>query len=221
MKEKTEKILKPLGKIFTVLKVVCVILLILLVGVLALQRFSNNEVAIGGFRVFNVATGSMIPKYKVGDVLIVKETNIDKLVVGDDITYLGKEDSFANRVVTHRIIKIDETEKGKVFHTKGIANDTEDPEITGDQIYGKVVYKCIFISLLTKLMNNMAAFYVVFIIPFAILIFLRIKEFVGDRKENEIEDAEDDDEDDDEEDDDEEEEDDDDDYEDVDDEEEE
>lgn len=228
MKEKTEKILKPLGKIFTVLKVVCVILLILLVGVLALQRFSNNEVAIGGFRVFNVATGSMIPKYKVGDVLIVKETNIDKLVVGDDITYLGKEDSFANRVVTHQIIKIDETENGKVFHTKGIANDTEDPEITGDQIYGKVVYKCIFISLLTKLMNNMAAFYVVFIIPFAILIFLRIKEFVGDRKENEIEDAEDeeydeeyDEEDDDEDDDEEDDDDDDEDYEDVDDEEEE
>ena len=62
-----EKILKPLGKIFTVLKVVCVILLILLVGVLALQRFSNNEVAIGGFRVFNVATGSMIPKYQIGE----------------------------------------------------------------------------------------------------------------------------------------------------------
>lgn len=215
-----EKILKPLGKIFTVLKVVCVILLILLVGVLALQRFSNNEVAIGGFRVFNVATGSMIPKYKVGDVLIVKETNIDKLAVGDDITYLGKEDSFANRVVTHQIIKIDETEKGKIFHTKGIANDTEDPEITGDQIYGKVIYKCVFISLLTKLMNNMAAFYVVFIIPFAVLIFLRIKDFVDERKENEIEDDEDEEyeEDDDEYDDEEDDEEDDEDYEDVDDE---
>jgi len=201
MEEKTKKILKPLEIMFTVLKVVCVIFLILLVGVLALQRFSNNEVAVGGFRVFNVATGSMVPKYKVGDVLIVKETNIDKLVVGDDITYLGKEDSFANRVVTHQIIKIDETEKGKVFHTKGIANDSEDPTITGEQIYGKVIYKCIFISLLTKLMNNMAAFYIVFIVPFAVLIFLRIKDYVEERKENDTE-ADNDDEYEDEEDDD-------------------
>ena len=184
MKEKTKKIIKPIEKIFTIIKVICVIFLIGLIAVLALQRFSNNEKAIAGFRVFSVATGSMIPKYQVGDVLLVKETEINDLKVGDDVTYIGAVDTFAGRIVTHQIIKIDETESGKIFHTKGIANEVEDPTITGDQILGRVIYKCIFISLLTKLMNNMAAFYIVFIIPFAILIFLQFKDSANERRQN-------------------------------------
>ena len=197
--------LKPLGTIINIIKVICAIFLVMIIAVLALQRFSNNEQAIGGFRIFNVATGSMIPKYQVGDVLIVKETPIEVLKVGDDVTYLGKVNSFAGRVVTHQIIEIEESTEGKIFHTKGIANEAEDPVITGDQIYGKVVYKCIFISLLTKLMNNMTAFYIIFVIPLAILIFLQIKENYDQRKEDaELEDdEEDEDEDDDDEEDDE------------------
>ncbi|MBQ7410590.1 MAG: signal peptidase I [Clostridia bacterium] len=194
--------LKPLETIFTIIKVICLIFLILLIAVLALQRFSNNEKAIGGFRVFNVATGSMIPKYQVGDVLIVKEQDPNTLEVGDDVTYLGEHGTFAGRVVTHQIIEIEETVGGRVFHTKGIANEAEDPTITGDQIYGKVIYKCLVISLLTKLMNNMTAFYIVFVVPFAILIFLQIKESRDDREESE-EELDEDDEDEDSEDDDE------------------
>lgn len=164
--------------IFTIIKLICIVLLICLIAVLALQRFSKNEIAVGGFRVFNVATESMVPKYVVGDILIVKETEINDLDIGDDVTYLGKESTFKGRVVTHQIVQIDETENGKVFHTKGIANEIEDPTITGDQIYGKVIYKCIIFSQLTKLMNNMTAFYILVFIPFAILISLQLKDAV-------------------------------------------
>lgn len=164
--------------IFTIIKLICIVLLICLIAVLALQRFSKNEIAVGGFRVFNVATESMVPKYVVGDILIVKETEINDLAIGDDVTYLGKESTFKGRVVTHQIVQIDETENGKVFHTKGIANEVEDPTITGDQIYGKVIYKCIIFSQLTKLMNNMTAFYILVFIPFAILISLQLKDAV-------------------------------------------
>lgn len=164
--------------IFTIIKLICIVLLICLIAVLALQRFSKNEIAVGGFRVFNVATESMVPKYVVGDILIVKETEINDLDIGDDVTYLGKESTFKGRVVTHQIVQIDETENGKVFHTKGIANEVEDPIITGDQIYGKVIYKCIIFSQLTKLMNNMTAFYILVFIPFAILISLQLKDAV-------------------------------------------
>lgn len=172
--------------ISTIIKIICTILLIFLIIVLALQRFSNNEIAVGGFRIFNVATESMVPKYLVGDVLIVKETNINSLKVGDDITYLGKEGTFKGRVVTHQIVEIEED--GKTFHTKGIANEVEDPVINGDQIYGKVIHKCIVISLLTKLMNNMVAFYILVFVPFAILIFLQLKDSFAGRNDDDDED---------------------------------
>ena len=174
--------------LITFIKIICAIILVLLIVVLAFQRFSNNEIAIGGFRIFNVATGSMIPKYEVGDVLVTKEIDVNKLKVGDDITYLGKVGTFKDKVVTHQIIQIDETPYGKVFHTKGIANPVEDPTIEGDQIYGKVIYKSIIISIFTKLMNNMTAFYIAIIIPMAILVFFQFKDSLMSRLDSEEDD---------------------------------
>ena len=101
---------KVINILVTGIKIICAILLMLLIIVLAMQRFSNNEIAVGGFRVFNVATGSMVPTYKVGDVIIVKEVDINELEKGDVVTYLGKESDFAGRVVTHRIKYIEEKE---------------------------------------------------------------------------------------------------------------
>lgn len=180
-----KKGIKVLNIIFTILKVLCLALLIIIILALAMQRFSNNEMAVGGYRVFNVITESMVPTYQVGDVLIVKNINSNELKVGDDVTYIGKEGNFTGRIVTHRIIEIEETEDGNIFHTKGIANDVEDPTIKGDQIYGKVIYKCVVISLLTKLMNNMIAFYIFIFIPLGILVFLQIKDITESKKEEE------------------------------------
>lgn len=183
MKENEKEKTNLFEKIIFILKTICIIILLLIIVVLAFQRFSNNAIAIGGIRVFNVATESMIPKYEVGDVLLVKEVDTDTLEVGDDITYLGEKGSFKNRVVTHQIIEIEEVDGEKIYHTKGIANTSEDPTITADRIYGKVIYKCKIISLLTKLMNNMTALYILIFIPIGILIFLQIKSHM-DNKNN-------------------------------------
>ena len=179
--------------ISTIIKVICLIFLILFIIVIALQRFSNNEIAIGGFRIFTVATGSMRPTYEVGDTIIIKEVDTNTLKEGDPITYLGKESDFAGRVVTHIIIKIEETEDGgKRFITQGDANDIEDPSITADQIYGKVIYKCILISMLTRLMNNLTAFYILVFIPIGLLVFLQMKDSISSKSKDD--DEEDDDE---------------------------
>ena len=68
-----------IGNILYILLFIIVVLM--LVAVL-LQRTTNNSVSIGGYRMFAVATGSMIPVYNVGDVLISKEINAKSLKVG-------------------------------------------------------------------------------------------------------------------------------------------
>ena len=78
-----------LDKILTGIKIICAVFLILLVTMLAIQRFSNNDFALFGYRMFSVATGSMIPVYEVGDVVVVKEVDPATLKVDDDITYFG------------------------------------------------------------------------------------------------------------------------------------
>lgn len=171
-------------KIMSLIKTICVIILLFIIAILAIQRFSNNERAIAGIRIFNVATESMVPKYEVGDILLVKEVDPNTLKIGDDITYLGEKGSLKNRVITHQIIEIEEVEGEKIYHTKGIANDVEDPTITVDRIYGKVIYKAILISMLTKLMNNMVALYFVIFIPVGLLIFSQIKGHMANKKED-------------------------------------
>ncbi len=180
--------------VVTFIKGICIIFLIIMIVVLALQRFSNNNIAIGGYRVFTVATGSMIPVYKVGDTILVKKVDTNSLQINDVITYLGEKDDFAGRVVTHRIKDIEETDEGKIYHTQGDANPTEDPTIKGNQIYGKVVYKFIIISMLTKLMNNLKAFYILVFLPLGFLFFIQIKDKIKEKRIKEIENEEEDDE---------------------------
>ena len=77
MKNKEE--VSVFEKVTTILKMICVIVLLMIIAVLALQRFSNNKIAVGGIRIFNVATESMVPEYEVGDVLLVKEIDANSL----------------------------------------------------------------------------------------------------------------------------------------------
>ena len=103
-KIKNNKVLKIIGNIIYTI-VFIFIALILIIAVL--QRTTNNEISLGGYRIFVVATGSMVPKYNVGDVLLSKEIAPENIKVGDDIVYTGKEGSFKDKVVTHQVISVE------------------------------------------------------------------------------------------------------------------
>ena len=135
-----------------------------------LQRISNNKISILNYRVFTVITESMTPKYKIGDVLIAKKTNPDELKVGDVVTYQGEVNSFKDKVVTHQIIKIEKNNGKYYYHTKGLANLVEDPIISEDQIYGKVIHKSIILSSIYKIIGTSFGFYIFIIIPILYLV---------------------------------------------------
>lgn len=78
--------------------------------IVVLQRVSNNSLSLGGFRVFNIVSQSMMPKYNVGDVLLSRAVNTDNITVGDDVVYNGEKADVAGRIVTHRVIKIEKNE---------------------------------------------------------------------------------------------------------------
>lgn len=174
------KILRIIGKIIYVLLYIIVLLTLLVV---AIQRFSNNNVSIAGFRIFNVATGSMVPEYQVGDILVSKEINPEDIQVGDNIVYMGEKQDFKGKIVTHQVISKRE-ENGKIyFTTKGIANEEADPEISADQVYGKIIYRTIIFSFLSKIINNLYAFYFLIFVPVAIIICKLIVDNVISYKE--------------------------------------
>ncbi|MBR3163424.1 MAG: signal peptidase I [Clostridia bacterium] len=175
--KKEHKGLKIIGNI---LYAILFVIAILMLTVVALQRVSDNSLSLGGYRIFIVATGSMEPKYLVSDVLLAKEISPSEINVGDDVVYKGKEGTFKGRVVTHQVIEKSQEDGTYKFITKGIANLEADPQITGNQIYGKVICKIKTLSYIGKVIQNMYIFYFFIFIPIGIIIYKQIRNIVYD-----------------------------------------
>lgn len=161
-----------IGKIIkNVLGKILIVIVLFITAIILTQNLTQNEKAFLGFRLFRVQTGSMIPKYQVGDVILVKEKDIDKIVVGDDVTYWGTSGVMKGKLVTHQVIEIETIEGQKVFHTKGIANNTEDPLVYSEQINGVVKGKLYIMTLICSLLNNKYIFYFCGILPLTLYVF--------------------------------------------------
>lgn len=162
--------------------IVYVILFLIVASVLfvvILQRASNNDIALGGIRIFNIVSESMVPKYNIGDVLVVKSIEPQNIKVGDDIAYIGQESTFNQKIVTHQVIKIDYENGEYIFHTKGIANILEDPLVHQNQVFGKVVYKIWILSLISRILSNVYVVFFGIFVPIVILIFWTILKLKG------------------------------------------
>lgn len=143
---------KVLKIVFKILYQLLIIMCVLLILIIVFQKFSDNNKSIGGYRIFRVITGSMVPEYDIGEVVISKETDPKKIKVGDDIVYLGNYGEYAGKIIMHEVTKIDKNEDGSLtFHAKGLfAGSVEDPLIKESQIYGVVKLKSGILTLLYK-----------------------------------------------------------------------
>ena len=129
--------------------IMVIILSVLYIGFLKTIK-KENDIDIFGFRMYVVATGSMEPKYNVGDMIIVRETPKEKIKVGDVIKYISKN---GIDTITHRVVDIIQKDGQIHFKTKGDNSNSEDPELVNyDQVKGTVAFK---ISKLGIVMANM------------------------------------------------------------------
>ena len=159
------------------IKIILIVFVVAFVLMVALQRFSDNKFSLFNFRMFTVVSGSMEPKYNIGDVLIAKETEPSKIKVGDAISYFGKSGSVKGKVITHRVIEIEKDSEGKyMFYTKGLKEEAiVDPVVYEEQIYGVVVYKSVILSFVYKVVGTKLGMFIFVIIP---LLYIIGSEFV-------------------------------------------
>ena len=158
-----------------------IILSVIILMIFAIiQKTSDNRGSIGGIKIFTVITGSMIPVYNIGDILIVKDVNAEELKIGDDIVYKGEKGTFENKTVTHRIISIKQEDDGNFeITTKGIANIGQDPKINQNQVLGKVVGKVSIVNYILRVVFNI---YTWILIPVVILVRKNIKKIINYEK---------------------------------------
>ena len=199
---------KAIKLVFKILYQILIVLCFILILIIVLQKVTNSNGSIAGYRIFRVITGSMIPQYDVGEVVISKEINPNKIKVGDDIVYMGTYGEYNGKIIMHEVIGIDKDEKGNNlnFHAKGLnANSIEDPQIKADQIYGVVKLKSEVLKFLYNLATNIyTAFVIITILAFNVFVSFSLPEKIKNKQlkeaSEELEDEEDDDEYDDEED---------------------
>ena len=147
-----------------------------------MQKFSKGGNFLG-YSVYTVASSSMVPNYDIGDTLLVKKIPIKEIRVGDVVTYIGEASSVKDMIITHRVEKIEQGESGTLFHTKGIANNIEDPIVNEKQILGKVIYKFKILSIIGELSFNMYKLFFFITVPLAFLIAVEIIKLLREKEE--------------------------------------
>ncbi len=175
---------KPVKITMNILKVIFFLILVAFILMVVLQRVSDNRISFFNFRMFTVISGSMQPQYKIGDVLIAQEIAPEELVVGDTVSYIGKYGDLADKVITHKIIEIDQENGEYVFTTKGIANVAEDPPVQESQLLGKVVYKSILLSSIYGIISTDIGFFLFIIIPILIIVAYEIIKTLMEKEED-------------------------------------
>ena len=132
------KIKKYINKVIKSIISVILIFLFFVNMILLYYNLKNEKnPSLFGIYFFNIISGSMRPTLTEKDVVIVCNVEENNLKIGDIITFTQKE-----KIISHRIIKIDNKSEEKRFYTKGDNNIIEDEyPIQYNQIYGKVVFK--------------------------------------------------------------------------------
>lgn len=143
------------------------IVLALIIGGFAFIHFSPD------YDVYLVRSESMKPAINMGDMIVTGPVNgplNGEVKPGTIVTYeLGKE------TVTHRVISVD----GSALVTKGDAAEDPDPwAVTLSDVKGTYLFKIPYVGYLLSFMHSKLGWFLVIILPAALLVALLVKEIV-------------------------------------------
>lgn len=130
-------------KVLNIFTTVLLASLVVLVVFVFYQRITGSTPRLFGYQLYKVISGSMVPKYQIGDMILVKAIDPNELKKGDIISYRGEEGEYNGKIISHQIVEDPRFENGVLyFQTKGIIeNAPYDPIITEDQVLGIVIKK--------------------------------------------------------------------------------
>lgn len=162
-----------LKKIWSVFSTALVVFMVLCAAFLMGSRLF-------GFQCYTVISGSMQPKYMVGDLLYVKDVDVNSIQVGDDITFILNEDLV---VATHQVIRVDA--ENKHFYTKGIANEIEDQNpVHFNNVIGVPKFHIPKLGYVANFIQNPPGMYVVIGIGVALILIVFLPDMLRKKKKD-------------------------------------
>ena len=167
-----------------VIKIIFIVIISLYILFLILNKISNST-SILGYRILTINNSTMDKEYSINDVILVKECNVKKLRVGDDITYKGIDGGYNNTLVTSRLAKIEvNDDMSLIYTTKGVSSPVFDPSIGDEQIVGKVVGVIPGLSQLHKAFKLPLGYTLFIFLPLLLIIIHGIVETLMSMKED-------------------------------------
>ncbi len=153
-------------KIFSIVSTVILVAVFVLLCVVFLARiFGDPSDGVMGFHVNVIATGSMEPEIKVGDIIISRSYHGQKLFRGDVITYVSPQGEMKGKLITHEIYDIDDSGDELVIITKGIASDKPDAPIGEEDIVSVMLYNTKLIKYIYKIITTPVGFAIFILLP--------------------------------------------------------
>jgi signal peptidase len=118
------------------------------VGIAAVAVALTVVPALVGGSALTVLSGSMVPEFSPGAMVVDKPAPASSLRVGDVITYATTDEASGTPIlITHRIVAIESSSAGPAFITKGDAIDAaDDRPVEAAQIRGQVWYSVPYIG---------------------------------------------------------------------------
>ena len=166
-RNKIKKIIKSIIYPIIILIFICNIVLIM-------QKLTRQEEVPNflGYKVFAIVSGSMEPTLQIGDLVIIKVTDQEKIKEKDIITFM--EDGYN---VTHRIVNIVQKDDKYYYQTKGDNNTANDKNLVSyEDIEGVYVFKIPKIGNIVKYTQNTTFFIIVICIIYIIYKIISRKE---------------------------------------------
>lgn len=171
---------KPQSKVKKILSAVLTAILVLLVigGVaLVIHVKTAKDPSVFGYSVYTVATGSMTPALRVGDVILVKKVTDPKELQKDDIITFYGQGKQSGKIITHRIIS-EGVESDGTIRTCGDANyGLADDPIGFEHVIGKMVKKSGALYFLHSAFSSKIGFVLIVFLPLLVLLIIQVVNF--------------------------------------------
>ena len=131
-----------------------------------------------GYQCYTVISGSMEPEYMVGDLIYVKDVDVNQIQVGDDITFVLNEDLV---VATHRVVGIDAEKQH--FYTKGLANESADTEpVHFKNVIGVPQFSIPKLGYVSDFVQNPPGMYITIAVGVILIVAVFVPDLIGKKK---------------------------------------
>lgn len=156
----------------------CASIAILIISVIVMvsSRMNYGIPSFFGVSIVTVESDSMHPSIPQGSLVAYRETPAVDIKTGDVITFSLTGESN----ITHRVVKVNKSDKETTFVTKGDANDTEDPNhVPYGSVKGVVVFSLPLLGYFVQFLRPPGyGLLIIVIIPAVIFIAFEVRKLI-------------------------------------------